>query len=91
MNISKMFLSVMKVSVAGIGKAKDENKPADEKVILDLIEAIHAAEKRQFEKDTYVFSEEKRKLKVLLLTLLLVANIKHFGQIYQIIFRFSSS
>jgi hypothetical protein len=32
--------------------------------MLDVIEAIHAAEKKQADADAYKYSEEKRKLKV---------------------------
>lgn len=40
-------------------------KPSDDgKVVLDIIEAIHAAEKKQADADAYMYSEEKRKLKV---------------------------
>ncbi|TVU16269.1 hypothetical protein EJB05_39822 [Eragrostis curvula] len=35
----------------------------DGKIVLDIIEAIHAAEKKQADADAYMFSEEKRKLK----------------------------
>ncbi|KAJ0975105.1 hypothetical protein J5N97_017070 [Dioscorea zingiberensis] len=42
---------------------KDTNKSEDGKVLLDLIEAIHAAEKRQAETDAFIYAEEKRKLK----------------------------
>ena len=31
--------------------------------MLDIIEAIHAAEKKQSDADAYKYSEEKRKLK----------------------------
>ncbi|KAM0936879.1 putative mitochondrial inner membrane protein Mitofilin [Dioscorea sansibarensis] len=42
---------------------KDINKPEDGRILLDLIDAIHAAEKKQAETDAFVFAEEKRKLK----------------------------
>lgn len=35
----------------------------DGKIMLDVIEAIHAAEKKQADADAYKYSEEKRKLK----------------------------
>jgi hypothetical protein len=48
--------------------SRDESvpkKPSDDgKVVLDIIEAIHAAEKKQADVDAYMYSEEKRKLKV---------------------------
>ncbi|XP_031496081.1 uncharacterized protein LOC116261455 isoform X2 [Nymphaea colorata] len=42
----------------------DPNKDAskDEKLVVDLIEAIHAAERKQAESDANIFSEEKRLL-----------------------------
>lgn len=43
---------------------KDKRTPEDGKIILDLIEAIHAAEKKQAESDASIFAEEKRILKV---------------------------
>lgn len=42
---------------------KDKRTPEDGKIILDLIEAIHAAEKKQAESDASIFAEEKRILK----------------------------
>ncbi|XP_047326931.1 MICOS complex subunit mic60-like isoform X3 [Impatiens glandulifera] len=35
----------------------------DGKLVLDFLEAIHAAEKRQEELDTHIFAEQKRKMK----------------------------
>uniref|UniRef100_A0A0E0DIW5 MICOS complex subunit MIC60 n=1 Tax=Oryza meridionalis TaxID=40149 RepID=A0A0E0DIW5_9ORYZ len=35
----------------------------DGKIVLDIIEAIHAAERKQADADAYMYSEEKRKLK----------------------------
>ncbi|CAD6259387.1 unnamed protein product [Miscanthus lutarioriparius] len=35
----------------------------DGKIVLDIIEAIHAAEKKQADVDAYMYSEERRKLK----------------------------
>jgi mitofilin len=40
-----------------------EKTSDDGKIVLDIIEAIHAAEKKQADSDAYMFSEEKRKLK----------------------------
>ncbi|RLM73621.1 microtubule-associated protein futsch [Panicum miliaceum] len=40
-----------------------EKTSEDGKVVLDIIEAIHAAEKKQADADAYIYSEEKRKLK----------------------------
>ncbi|KAH7652708.1 Mitochondrial inner membrane protein Mitofilin protein [Dioscorea alata] len=42
---------------------KDINKPEDGRILLDLIDAIHAAERKQAETDAFIFAEEKRKLK----------------------------
>ncbi|XP_050366751.1 uncharacterized protein LOC126785178 [Argentina anserina] len=41
----------------------DANISKDGKIVLDFLEAIHAAEKRQAELDNRVYSEEKRALK----------------------------
>jgi hypothetical protein len=40
-------------------------KSDEQKVVVDLIEAIRAAERQQAESDAYIFAEEKRRLKVL--------------------------
>lgn len=45
-------------------EAVSEKTSDDGKVVLDIIEAIHAAEKKQADADAYMYSEEKRKLKV---------------------------
>ncbi|RWR71839.1 Mitochondrial inner membrane protein Mitofilin [Cinnamomum micranthum f. kanehirae] len=42
---------------------KDADVSNEEKIILDLIQAIHAAERRQADLDARIFSEEKRILK----------------------------
>ncbi|URE03647.1 Mitochondrial inner membrane protein [Musa troglodytarum] len=44
-------------------QVRDEESAKDGKIVLDLIEAIHAAEKKQAESDAFVFAEEKRVLK----------------------------
>ena len=36
----------------------------DGKLVLDFLQAIHTAEKRQAELDAHIFAEEKRKIKV---------------------------
>ncbi|PWA53827.1 hypothetical protein CTI12_AA441830 [Artemisia annua] len=41
----------------------DVDKSNDGKLVLDLLEAIHAAEKRQADLDAHIYSEEKRKMK----------------------------
>lgn len=43
--------------------ANSDNKIHDTKLVLDFIEAIHAAERKQAESDAYIFTEEKRKMK----------------------------
>ncbi|AQK46473.1 Formation of crista junctions protein 1 [Zea mays] len=40
-----------------------EKTSKDGKIVLDIIEAIHAAEKKQADVDAYMYSEERRKLK----------------------------
>ncbi|GMP26209.1 hypothetical protein CsSME_00002754 [Camellia sinensis var. sinensis] len=50
-----------------VGASEDSNDvyiSKDGKLVLDFIQAIHAAEKRQAELDAHIFAEEKRKLKV---------------------------
>ncbi|CAL5070291.1 unnamed protein product [Urochloa decumbens] len=44
-------------------EAVSEKTLDDGKVVLDIIEAIHAAEKKQADADAYMYSEERRKLK----------------------------
>ncbi|KAF7004503.1 hypothetical protein CFC21_019711 [Triticum aestivum] len=44
--------------IVGGVKASDDGK-----IMLDIIDAIHAAEKKQADTDAYTYSEEKRKLK----------------------------
>ncbi|XP_042448171.1 MICOS complex subunit MIC60-like isoform X3 [Zingiber officinale] len=46
-----------------ISSEKDKRTSEDEKKIFDLIEVIHAAEKKQAESDASIFAEEKRILK----------------------------
>ncbi|XP_020697456.1 uncharacterized protein LOC110110367 [Dendrobium catenatum] len=44
--------------------SSDDNKKSDDvKLVLDFIEALHIAERRQAESDAYIFTEEKRKMK----------------------------
>lgn len=54
----------MKVSGEREENLKDADVSSDEKVILDLIQAIHVAERRQADLDARIFAEEKRLLKV---------------------------
>ena len=53
--------------VSAIEELNDGCITKDGKLVLDFLEAIHAAEKRQAELDALTFSEEKRALKVSLL------------------------
>ena len=53
--------------VSAIEELNDGYITKDGKLVLDFLEAIHAAEKRQAELDALTFSEEKRVLKVSLL------------------------
>ncbi|CAL5365472.1 unnamed protein product [Camellia sinensis] len=49
-----------------VGASEDSNDvyiSKDGKLVLDFIQAIHAAEKRQAELDAHIFAEEKRKFK----------------------------
>jgi MICOS complex subunit MIC60 len=47
---------------------KDGYVTKDGKVVLDFVQAIHAAEKRQAGIDAHAFNEEKKALKVNLLS-----------------------
>jgi hypothetical protein len=62
------FLFVKKQSTKEIknDEVVREKTSDDGKIVLDIIEAIHAAEKKQADTDAYMFSEEKRKMKVCL-------------------------
>lgn len=56
-------------TMGSVKKAADEEfhdayVSKDGKLVLDFLEAIHAAERRQAELDAHVFAEEKKKLKV---------------------------
>lgn len=50
------------VSLEGSGEI---NVSQDQKIVLDFIDAIHAAEKKQAESDFRFFDMEKQKMKVL--------------------------
>lgn len=54
----------MKGSLQTSEHLKNNVSSEDGKLVLDLIEAIHAAEKKQAESDASLFAEEKRILKV---------------------------
>ncbi|XP_008812718.2 MICOS complex subunit MIC60-like isoform X2 [Phoenix dactylifera] len=56
-------LEMPKASVVAHEKPEDKKTSEDGKIILDLIDAIHAAERKQAESDAYIFAEEKKKLK----------------------------
>ncbi|XP_075655412.1 MICOS complex subunit MIC60, mitochondrial [Castanea sativa] len=49
--------------ISSIGELNDGYITKDGKLVLDFLQAIHAAEKRQAELDARVFAEEKRALK----------------------------
>jgi mitofilin len=49
--------------VAAIEDSNDAYLSKDGKLVLDFLQAIHAAEKRQAELDAQIFAEEKRKMK----------------------------
>uniref|UniRef100_A0A1D1ZJH3 Formation of crista junctions protein 1 n=2 Tax=Anthurium amnicola TaxID=1678845 RepID=A0A1D1ZJH3_9ARAE len=51
------------VPIIATKDSEETNKSKDEKIVLDVIEAIHAAERRQAESDFRTFAEEKQKLK----------------------------
>jgi mitofilin len=53
--------------VSAIEELNEGYLTKDGKLVMDFLEAIHAAEKRQAELDALTFSEEKRVLKVSLL------------------------
>ncbi|XP_010905923.1 MICOS complex subunit MIC60, mitochondrial isoform X2 [Elaeis guineensis] len=58
-----MFSKNKEASVATSEKPEDQKTSEHGKIILDLIDAIHSAERKQAESDAYIFAEEKRKLK----------------------------
>lgn len=51
-----------------------------QKVVVDLIEAIRAAERQQADSDAYIFAEEKRRLKVFCLFLYYYWSITKYTQ-----------
>lgn len=54
----------LKDLVAATEDSNDAYLSKDGKLVLDFLQAIHAAEKRQAELDAHIFAEEKRKMKV---------------------------
>lgn len=54
---------------------KDGYISKDGKLVLDFLQAIHAAEKRQADLDARVFNEEKKMLKVWLITITCITYI----------------
>lgn len=54
----------LKALASAIEESKDGVATKDGKLILDFLQAIHLAEKRQAELDARHFAEEKRKMKV---------------------------
>ncbi|XXG44779.1 hypothetical protein AAC387_Pa02g0041 [Persea americana] len=59
----RAFSEEKEVSGERAENLKDADVSNEEKVILDLIQAIHAAERRQADLDARIFAEEKRILK----------------------------
>nr|XP_009401080.1 PREDICTED: MICOS complex subunit MIC60 isoform X1 [Musa acuminata subsp. malaccensis] len=57
------FSTIKEGYIGATEQVRDEESSKDGKIVLDLIEAIHAAEKKQAESDAFVFAEEKRVLK----------------------------
>jgi mitofilin len=53
--------------VSAIEELNEGYLTKDGKLVMDFLEAIHAAEKRQADLDALAFAEEKRALKVSLL------------------------
>lgn len=61
----------LKDLVDAIEDSNDAYLSKDGKLVVDFLQAIHAAEKRQAELDAHIFTEEKRKMKVWLLVIYL--------------------
>ncbi|CAL9102404.1 unnamed protein product [Musa acuminata var. zebrina] len=57
------FSTIKEGYIGATEQVRDEESSKDGKIVLDLIEAIHAAEKKQAESDAFVFAEERRVLK----------------------------
>jgi hypothetical protein len=62
--ISFTSIFLFKNSLGALGDVEDSYEIKDGKLILDFLQAIHAAEQRQAELDARVFAEEKRAMKV---------------------------
>ncbi|KAG8066412.1 hypothetical protein GUJ93_ZPchr0004g39221 [Zizania palustris] len=54
---------VMNAKESKRGEVISTETSDDGKIVLDIIEAIHAAERKQADTDAYMYSEQKRKLK----------------------------
>lgn len=52
-----------KVSFVSSGSSKEKKESGEGKIVIDLIEAIDAAKRKQAESDAYAFAEERRILK----------------------------
>lgn len=61
--------------IAEIEELNDGYISKDGKLVIDFLQAIHAAEKRQAELDSRVFADEKRALKVWISTLLNIVRL----------------
>ena len=64
MCLSFFFLVEQRSETRSDGVVDGVKASDDGKIMIDMIEAIHAAEKKQADADAYKYSEEKRKLKV---------------------------
>ncbi|KAI3981087.1 hypothetical protein MKX01_032227 [Papaver californicum] len=62
-DVSVPFSEAKEVLLSTNEELKDAYISKDGKLVLDFLDALHAAERKQFELDAHVFSEEKRILK----------------------------
>ncbi|KAI3909010.1 hypothetical protein MKW92_000084 [Papaver armeniacum] len=62
-DVSVPFSEAKEVLLSTSDELKDAYISKDGKLVLDFLDALHAAERKQFELDAHVFSEEKRILK----------------------------
>ena len=64
MVLTELWFALFQAFINAIEGLDDAYISKDGKLLLDFLEAIHAAENRQAELDNRVYSEEKRALKV---------------------------
>ncbi|XP_026429531.1 MICOS complex subunit mic60-like [Papaver somniferum] len=62
-DVSVPFSEAKELLLSTSDELKDAYISKDGKLVLDFLDALHAAERKQFELDAHVFSEEKRILK----------------------------